>query len=223
MVGCFPSTSSTILPCSNASTGEALCNPNRRSWPFSNTTDWLSVNLAGWCREGHDGRLCTQCRSGYYPVGRDCVACARSPWQWDLPCLYAFAFLLLIGLLYAETKDVNDSDRDYHADAIDHTRIPATATSAALAILLFHCQQLGLLLSNETSFSQRLTSFVAAVSTASRASLQTSLALECFRDSYGFRERVVASVIIFASLLALLAPGDEPMNPPGTPQAGGDG
>lgn len=119
------------------------------------------------------------------------MQCGSSTWQWFLFAVYAGILAVFVGVVYLQTKPHGDAEHD----------------SAALAIFLFHAQQLGLLLTTDGSFSRALASFIAFTAASSSTSLQTGFVLECFNSSFGLRERVLASLlplVIVSCLLLLL-------------------
>jgi hypothetical protein len=93
-----PFTVTEMLPCQRSIAGDTLCNPHSKPWPqflkhLNNpdaTNDDLQ-ELLGFCDGGHQGRLCTQCRSGYFESGRFCMQCMGTPMH---------VVILLLNLLF---------------------------------------------------------------------------------------------------------------------------
>lgn len=184
LIGCFPS-GDALIPCGTTSTGVTLCNPNNISWPlFTSPND----NLKEWCFEGHEGRLCSRCSDGFFSVARDCSLCGGLVWKLSLIAVFVVAVIVLLAVLYFQTSEER------------------VASSGTLDILLFHSQQLGLLLSTDAWFSKSATSFFIIISSASSASLQTGMAFECFGLT-GVREQVLLALVVLLILLSLLTTG----------------
>jgi hypothetical protein len=121
-----------VLACPPSSLGErSACNPNGNALLNADGT----LPSTGWCLPGHTGRLCSQCESGYYRRGGDCYECPGS-------AVRALATALQIGvcvLIFIY----------YYVDSELTERKASMAQSAAVHIVTFHAQFLGLLVSSQ--------------------------------------------------------------------------
>lgn len=192
VVGCFP-TPTRFIPCALTSSGTTVCNPLRppKLWHWwNNSTVQLPDNTSGWCLQGYEGRLCSKCSSGFYRVGKECYKCASLAAQWGIGAAYATAALLVVAVVFAQA---------------DQTRISAAEpVTAALPILLFHGQCLGLLLNTEGAFSEGLTVLLSTVSASTSPSVQTVFAVECLDESFDLSKSVALTLIGLVAVVVLL-------------------
>jgi len=84
-----------ILPCPLSILGQSLCNPLGLPWPGF-APQGTEVDLPTFCVTGHQGRLCSQCKDGYFASGRWCLRCLPDG-------LHAFIWLACMALLVGLT------------------------------------------------------------------------------------------------------------------------
>lgn len=210
-----------LLQCPPTVTGETLCNPHHQ--PFTGFISHLiqlsfdevahieSVSRASFCYPGHTGRVCSQCADGYFASGRWCLECGSS----NLHGLIVIANLALLTILiiviysklptatlsirqlrhYIRTRFDQHQQKDNQNDIQDKETNQAPTTTP-LKLLIFHCQQLSLLLSTSTSQPVALTGFLGVVSSGSTGfSLSSLIALECLSSDADLAARCWLGVV----------------------------
>lgn len=185
---CFPATADalSLIPCLSAS----ACNPNMLPWAFGIVSDY-SVT-PGWCAVGYEGRLCSRCRSGYYSQGVMCQPCSTLPvWLgWMSMVLFIIALVLIV---------------IYFSSEIDSAG--GQVQSGLVTILLFHCQQLALLVRNTFGVSDSNSSAISFSSSVTSFSLQSLLAIECWIPGYALPHRtyfaLLTPILLFLLSLAV--------------------
>ncbi len=187
----------TVLPCATLS-GISTSNPNPQlSRTACNPTGSVQLNAdgslpsTGWCAEGHQGRLCSQCLDNYYRRGVECFACPSQPVRYVATALQIIILggIFLWYYLSSESlvQDISSAAVISSAPMIvpdqpgggggssppkpsphvcsdcndcECAHKTGKADSAALHIVTFHAQLLGLLVTSQfalpASFSQLL-------------------------------------------------------------------
>jgi hypothetical protein len=105
--GCFP-TRTALLPCLISAGGKTPCNPNATSTITGLYVDIDPItgelggpghaNLTQFCAEGYIGRLCSQCRRGYFQRGYDCIPCPE-----EFTWVSVFIWVAMMGLFSVYT------------------------------------------------------------------------------------------------------------------------
>jgi hypothetical protein len=228
VLGPLTSTVSTpfIIPCPKSASGALLCNPSGLPWSsfYPNTsTENGGVGPAGvfswsdppdgFCSDGHTGRICSRCATGYFPSGRICLECASSGWNVLIIAANLLALLLLVTFLYIRSPSASTSRlqaaeyrvRSRTADDLPPSNQPASSVSASpLKLLIFHSQQLSILLQTMSSQPPVLSSFLSFTSSSSMGfSLSSLLALECFDHEWGIRERGWLSIVAMGGIVTV--------------------
>jgi hypothetical protein len=140
-------------------------------------SDNLTVRLAddfpelrSWCLDGHEGRLCSRCSNDYFASGSACSKCLLANWKWLPVGLFSLGVMLFAAYTYSQVNP-------------DSTPT-ANSESAAVRILLFHGQQLGLLFSTQAVFPGGFfSSFISTASSVSSFSPPSLATLECLLPS----------------------------------------
>ena len=125
---CMPLGDGTFLPCQRFASGSSACNPNGDVlWPQQqqqgqqeSDEDALASPPDGFCADGYESRLCSQCARSFFAQGQECVKCPPRGVDWLIGVGYAVCFALLVLFLYFRSVRVETTG----------------ASSALLAILL---------------------------------------------------------------------------------------
>ena len=177
----MPLANGDFLPCQRSNIGRSPCNPSWDvAWPAS-VTDSRNPP-PGWCKDGHEGRLCSKCSRDYYGQGQDCArfatakkplfALIRNDWhrcpgpavRWIVGLVYVLGGVFIAGFLYWRSMRADASKR---------------GQSALAPILLLHLQQLSAVISSQAAFASWVVDVVSTASSAAGFSLQSLLAIEC--------------------------------------------
>jgi hypothetical protein len=208
--------------CPRTLTGEAQCNPRVEPFPLfylfpaglngynaservaQGTMGRIDVATAlqdGWCADGYKGRLCSACEEGYFASGRECSKCGTQGAHVVLllVCLVLFALLLLF--LYWQAAPSRLRVESSSTKGGGRSNLYATGGSPAinaLRLLVFHSQQLSLLLFTNTSIPAELAGFFAFLfATSTGFSFSNLVALDCLGSGWTVTTR---------AWMALLAP-----------------
>jgi hypothetical protein len=214
-----------VITCPKLTSGALLCNPDGISWtsfyPLDNSdisglasssqSSFFSSSdpPAGFCSVGHTGRLCSRCATGYFPSGRICVECAASGWNVLILAANLVILIALVAYLYLRSPSAAASRiqaAEYRVRSSLHSDSSAAAASnsSPLKLLVFHCQQLSILLQTMSSQPPVLSSFLSFTSSSSTGfSLSSLLALECFDHQWGLQERAWLGVLAMAGILVV--------------------
>jgi hypothetical protein len=159
MKGCFPvgpAGNVTLVPCASTSTGVNPCNPLELEIDYQ--------DVSSLCAEGHTGRLCSACMADYFLQGRQCLPC---PGQLLAAVAGIFQLLGLVFLLAWMWRKASPE-------------VAPGRTSKSVNIVVFHLQQLGVLLSSaHLAMPTYLSFFTSTTSTATDFQLGSLLASEC--------------------------------------------
>ncbi len=136
MSRCFPAMDhSALIPCPLLSDGSTACSARLSVWRFNGS----AADVAAFCSEGHTGRLCSRCLDGYFEEGRRCLPCLSSGMQWLSILGFLVVLAAVITFLFVDSAPPDPSESEHEQ-------------SLSIKILLFHTQQLAILLSTQASY-----------------------------------------------------------------------
>jgi hypothetical protein len=185
MKGCFPvgpAGNATLVPCASTSAGVNPCNPLELEIDYQ--------DVSSLCAEGHTGRLCSACVADYFLQGRRCLPCPDQLLTAVASIFQLLGLVLLLAWMWRKASPGVTRD-----------------TSKSVNIVVFHAQQLGVLLSSaHLAMPTSLSFFTSTTSAATDFHLGSLLALEC-SVSLQLNDRLwlaVASPFVVAFLVAAL-------------------
>jgi len=146
--------------------------PPRLSSPSSRRTGIISsqtpvappLDLSSFCLAGHTDRLCSRCQSDFYPSGRDCLQCVGKGSRWAVIGGCTIVAVIICVLLYCGTEmpEIGSGEDPSSYEKMDDNGSGAADADSSLPrynflkILLFHLQQLGLLLQIRVALPSKL-------------------------------------------------------------------
>jgi hypothetical protein len=152
--GCFPAVQQLLL-CPLLSDGTTACE-GRVLWNYAANAS----SIAAFCRDGHHDRLCSRCVPDYFEAGRVCTPCLKPALQWLSIVGFIAVFIGLLVYLYVDT-DGDDPQ------------------SMRIRILLFHVQQLGVLMTTQAAFPAELLPWLSFLSAGGTFSFSSVVAVDC--------------------------------------------
>jgi hypothetical protein len=221
-----------LLPCA-----DSVCNSAELPWTRfylvnGSVADGSSLVPADFCAAGYTSRLCSQCSEGWFSAGRFCSRCLSDSVHVLIVIINMALLLALVVYLWkqlpSETK-ARESLRTYlssvqsdkpHEQPVGSDPVLASASSevaltpsvsgsssSPLRLLIFHSQQLSLLLLTSASLPSAMNVLLAVFSSGSQGfSLASLTAIECLNYGWSLQHRCWAAVIA-AMLIALAAAG----------------
>eukprot|EP01102_Stenamoeba_stenopodia_P014111 TRINITY_DN4657_c0_g1_i1.p1 TRINITY_DN4657_c0_g1~~TRINITY_DN4657_c0_g1_i1.p1 ORF type:complete len:927 (-),score=127.44 TRINITY_DN4657_c0_g1_i1:29-2809(-) len=154
-----PEHPAAFLKCPEFAPNSSACNPNR------------SFNLNDTCAEGHEDRLCSRCKPGWYPWGGQCFKCAFSSLYYILP-IFGFAGLALFFLYLIKMR---------------------TAPLGSVTTLFFFLQVVNILAEMGLPLPPALTSLYEG---SSAVNLRFPGGPECYMGSFDFLGRFLMVLMI---------------------------
>jgi hypothetical protein len=197
-----------------------------------NIADSNSLVPSNFCSIGYTSRLCSQCSVGWFSSGRFCSRCL-SDGVHVLIVLTNMAVLVALVVylwkLFPSRSKAQQSLHTYlgaveslhlHDNAVssgpsvvssvgpevrDSNSAPSTFSTSPLRLLIFHSQQLSLLLFTSASLPSAMNGLLAVFSSGSQGFSVASLtAMECLNHAWSLQHRCWAAVIA-AMLIGLAA------------------
>jgi hypothetical protein len=178
----------------------------------------LDVTVSG-CYLGHTGRLCAQCSVGYFSSGRWCLECLSDGVHVLILLLNLAVLVALVVYLFLQQPNQSRAHAallQYQQEAVlpavkslstaDISEIDAqqSLSISPLRLLIFHSQQLSLLLLTTASLPSTFAGLLAVFSSGANGfSLSSLTAMECLQHAWSIPHRCWAAV--FAAVLVGLA------------------
>lgn len=183
--GCYPE-EEAIVPCQETVTSANPCNPKNLTFWVDVLTNAISYTpRSDWCAIGHEGRCCARCSAGFFAQGRDCYACTFA-WLVVLASVASFVLITCV-LRFGPVADWFSRGA------------PERAT---LNQLVFHLQQIALLMETSASFGGAIQVLSITASTGG-FSIFSLLAMGCL--GLGLAERLYAMLASLAALILIVA------------------
>jgi hypothetical protein len=185
-----------LIPCPRTSSGLSLCNADGLRWTAFYQIGGAEFSSqqapSGFCFPGHESRLCAACSANYFSSGRSCEACLSPGVHVIIVCCNLLVLAALVTYLWRQSSKTEGSHPDVHMAS----ESKESNTSNPLRLLVFHTQQLSLLLFTTSLPPGTMTGLIAVLGAGGTGfSLSSLTAMECLASAWSMQHRCWLALI----------------------------